>query len=164
MTRRDGPRSFGSVAHVAVQATDPIRPSVHADRPAFLERGPPQRGGRGQDRPDGTEDRGGSGLESFQRFREPTVPLRVDRARQLLDVRRVRIPDFLNRPVVESEDAPNLFLEETQTPATELLDLVFRDLPQRSLRHLVRPDDVWRIDERRKRADRTVHSLQTDGP
>ena len=79
--------------------------------------------GRNLDGPDRTQGGTGLGIEPLHGFREAAIPLRHDRAEQLLRSIRIGFAELFDRPVEVSEDPTHLLFQEAEAPSTEPVDL-----------------------------------------
>jgi len=80
---------------------------------------------RGRDLEDTNRTQGGSGLgvEPLDGFGEAAIPLRHDRAEQLLRPLRIGFAELFDRPVEVSEDPTHLLFEEPEAPGAEPVHL-----------------------------------------
>src|SRR2546425_2525026 len=122
--RRPVPRSIGPAATRADEAPQPPGPRVEPRvRPRSVRELESEASGRNLDGADRTEGGTGLRIEPLHGLGEAAIPIRHDRAQQLLRSVRIGFAELLDRPVEVSEDPTHLLFEEAEAPSAELAHL-----------------------------------------
>jgi hypothetical protein len=126
------------MADFADQAGHVARPRIDEDLDTGSERETQAHAGhRYDDCADGAQTSESLGIEALEGFREPAIPLALNRPHEVLRAFRIGPLDLLDRPIEVSEDPAHLFLDQAEGHGPERVDCGLGRFPQRARRETV---------------------------